>query len=91
MVPGIVFSQQHQMPVIAVCILILVESASSCGIHLASDNRLDSLAFTLLVKSQGSVHGTVVRHGQGIHAQLLCSFRQKADSCRSVQQAVFRM
>ena len=64
----------------------------ACGqVNLAAQNRLDALLFALLIELHRSVHSTVVRNGQAIHAQLLGVGHQLVDFRSAIKQAIFRM
>ncbi len=84
----LVLTQQHQVRVLARG-GGLVKAAAGGDVHLAADDRMDALAQALLVKIHHAVHHAVIRDGQRLHAQFLCSGDQRLYAARAVQQRVF--
>jgi hypothetical protein len=76
MVAGLISGGTGKMPI-------------GCDIDLAADDRFDSPGSCCLVKLDCSVHHTVVRDSQRVHAQFLDTSYQWLDTAHPVEEAVF--
>jgi len=60
-----------------------------CQVGLNADNWLDVAFLSLTVEFYGSVHGPVIRQGQGRHLQLGSATHQIINVCETIQQGIF--
>ena len=68
-IPCIIHGQQDKM--MSQCPVLYLRSLAE--IKLASQDRLDTLPITFLIKVHDATHGSMVGQGEGCIAQLLCS------------------
>ncbi len=86
-----VLCQQHKVvqPLVIRCCFI--GNSPGCHIYFASYQGFDGAFECFLVERCSSKHGTVIRHGNGIHTKFCAPFEQGIQPDGSVQQGVFRM
>ena len=90
-VAGLVPAEQHQMGVLAVHPVDLVEAGSGGHVDLAADDGLDPRGFGGLVEVDDAVHNPVVCDGHGRLPQLLHPLHQLPDPAGAVEEAVLGM
>jgi hypothetical protein len=90
-IPHFVFAEQKQVIACAVGLVALIEAGACRHIYLASDDGLYTLIFACAVKVDDTVHGAVVRNGNGTLAELFCASGNIRDTACAVKQTVFAM
>ena len=91
LVASLVLYQQHQVVGLAVLVGILVVAAAPCDVALAAYDGLDAALFGFLVEAHRAEHDSVVRDGDGAHAELLYARHELVYAAGAVQEAVFSM
>ena len=79
------------MEIFCIVFFFSVETRFGRNINFTADNRFDAAFLSRLVKINDAVHGAVVGYRQRCHAEIFCRVEQVINSCRAVEQTVFRM
>ena len=88
-VSRLILTQQHQMGVLAVRAVNLVEPCAGRHIRLAAEDRLDTGFLRLFIEVHQAVHDAVIGHGHGLLPQRGRPLHQPRKAAGTVEQAIF--